>query len=106
MSVTSQIDGKTADIIVVGLLDSKAIKKVAAQADKAVAAGVTTVCINAAEVTGIDSSGITGLLHVRAGLLDRGMDLHVKAAPPEIAATLRLLKVNILINLERKGAAT
>ena len=106
MSVTLQIDGKTAEIIVAGLLDGKAIKKVAAKADKAVAAGITTLYINTAEITGIDSGGITGLLHVRAGLLDRGMDLHVKAAPSEIAATLRLLKVNNLINLERKGAPT
>ena len=106
MSVKIHIEGKTAEIIIIGSLDSGAIKKVAAQADKAVAAGVTNVHINAAEISGIDSAGITGILHLRAGLLDRGMDLHFKAAPSEIAATLRLLKVSNLMNLERKSAAT
>ena len=106
MGVALHIDGKKAEIIIVGSLDSDTIKSIAAQADKAVAAGVSVVNINAAEITAVDSGGITGILHVRAGLLDRGMDLHVKEAPPELVATLRLLKVNGLLNLERKGAVT
>lgn len=105
MSVTIQLGDESAEIVVVGPIDAGVIKSLAAQADKAVAAGVSEVNLNVAGVTSLDSAGITGLLHVRAGLLDRGMDLHVKGASPEIAATLRLLKVNGLLNLEKDKAS-
>ena len=101
MSVILKLDKKTAVILVSGPIGVDAIEELAAQADKAVAAGSSLVSIDVSRATDIDAAGVTGLLNLRVGLLDRGMDLDIIEAPREIAATLRLLKLGDLLNLQK-----